>query len=345
VDNVTHSLFALTLARTPIGRAGPGTTAALLIASNAPDSDIVKAVTDGGAAYLAAHRGPTHGPIGILSLGIATAAIVRLLVPQARLGRLTAASCLAVGLHVLMDWPTSYGTRLLSPFSSSWFALDLLPIIDLYLLGALAIGLVAAQLVPARAATIATIVLLAMGFNYTLRAAMHQIAIARGRTADAGLAACDGGLFARWPGVPERKSGGEPCIAALPSFTSPFTWRVIRRTQGRYEFADFDVFRGWISTPSGVPDDRDEWVERASHGPLTRILLGFSRFPAARVVRDDSGGATVYWNDLRFAGGLPGLTSRRPEIRSAFSAAVRLDASGRIIDESLSGGRFSRSAD
>ena len=33
MDNLTHSLFALTLARTELGRAGRGTTAALLVAS------------------------------------------------------------------------------------------------------------------------------------------------------------------------------------------------------------------------------------------------------------------------------------------------------------------------
>src|SRR6202158_116940 len=75
LDNLTHSLFALTLARTPLGRAGRGTTAALLLASNAPDVDIV--ATAGGAInYLRWHRGPTHGPLGIISLGIATAGLV-----------------------------------------------------------------------------------------------------------------------------------------------------------------------------------------------------------------------------------------------------------------------------
>ena len=65
MDNLTHTLFALTLARTALGRAGRGTTAALVIASNAPDLDIV--TTAGGAvSYLRWHRGPTHGPLGLL---------------------------------------------------------------------------------------------------------------------------------------------------------------------------------------------------------------------------------------------------------------------------------------
>src|SRR5207249_2739548 len=75
LDNLTHTLFALTLARTPLGRAGRGTTVALVAASNAPDIDIVATVR-GGVSYLAWHRGPTHGPLGIVGLGVATAAIV-----------------------------------------------------------------------------------------------------------------------------------------------------------------------------------------------------------------------------------------------------------------------------
>ena len=72
MDNVTHTLFALTLARTPLGRAGRGTTAALVLASNAPDIDIVAAAR-GATSYMTWHRGPTHGSLGIAGLGLASA--------------------------------------------------------------------------------------------------------------------------------------------------------------------------------------------------------------------------------------------------------------------------------
>src|SRR6185503_14914994 len=75
MDNITHTLFALTLARTPSGRGGRGTTAALVLASNAPDIDIVTAL-GGSANYLEWHRGPTHGPIGVVGLGVLAAALV-----------------------------------------------------------------------------------------------------------------------------------------------------------------------------------------------------------------------------------------------------------------------------
>ncbi len=75
MDNVTHTLFAATLARTPLSRAGRGTTAALILASNAPDIDIV-ATAGGSVNYLSWHRGLSHGPLGIVGLGVVTAALV-----------------------------------------------------------------------------------------------------------------------------------------------------------------------------------------------------------------------------------------------------------------------------
>ena len=75
MDNLTHTLFGATIARTPLGRAGRGTTAALLLASNAPDIDIV-ATAGGAVKYLEWHRGPTHGPLGIVVLALVTAGLV-----------------------------------------------------------------------------------------------------------------------------------------------------------------------------------------------------------------------------------------------------------------------------
>jgi len=122
-------LFGLTLGRTALGRAGRGTTATLLLASNAPDIDIV--TTAGGALkYLEWHRGPTHGPIGVLGLGLATAALVwggrriwdkRSTDAPASFLMLWGVAIVGVICHVLMDLPTSYGIRLLSPFNRHWF--------------------------------------------------------------------------------------------------------------------------------------------------------------------------------------------------------------------------------
>ena len=191
MDNLTHSLFAVTLARTAIGRAGRGTTAALILASNIPDIDIVATARD-GASYLQWHRGPTHGPLSLIALGVPTAVIVwlwlrfrdrrrgRVLPSRATFPALAAISILGVTLHLAMDFPTSYGTRSMSPFDWHWFALDWMPIIDIYLLAALAMGLlVGAGSQPSRRRN-AAIVLVLMAANYGVRGAAHHEALALG---------------------------------------------------------------------------------------------------------------------------------------------------------------------
>src|ERR1700726_5029443 len=151
MDNVTPPLFALTLARTPLGRAGRGTTATLVLASNAPDIDVV-ATARGARSYLTWHRGPTHGPLGIVGLGLLAAWVVWVGLsilekrspsgePRAPFRLLATIAIISVLFHLLMDLPTSYGLRFLSPFDWHWFAIDWMPIIDVYLLIVLAVGL------------------------------------------------------------------------------------------------------------------------------------------------------------------------------------------------------------
>ena len=75
-------------------------------------------------------------------------------------------------------------------------------------------------------------------------------------------------------------------------------------------------------------------VDRAAAAPLAQIFLGFSRFPAARSITDDHGTSTVRFSDMRFAAGLVALEQpvRRP---SPFSVLIRLDRTGRVIEQSL----------
>ena len=75
MDNLTHTLVGVTLVRAGLGARTAGATAAMILASNLPDADIVTAF-DGSLAYFAAHRGPTHGPLGVLALALVSALLV-----------------------------------------------------------------------------------------------------------------------------------------------------------------------------------------------------------------------------------------------------------------------------
>ena len=344
MDNVTHTLFALTLARTRLWR-GRGTTAALALASNAPDLDIVAAL-GGGSNYLTWHRGPTHGLLGVIGLGLATALLVRggdRLIRQARgapggggapLGPLLGASVAGVLAHILMDLPTSYGTRVLSPFDWRWFALDLLPIIDIYLLIALAAGLVFGRGLPERGRRVATVVLILMAANYGLRMIVHQQALAvAARTFGPDLPApCDPGrafrsLLDSWPRPDPRPAGDGSCLvetAAIPTFLSPFEWRVIARLPDAYQVYDVDVLDPGRRTAAWTPNQWPPVVIDAARTRAATALLGFSRFPHARVTTDPAGVPLVRFTDMRFAE----LVDRQPPAARSemFTVVVRMPA-------------------
>src|SRR5690242_4368092 len=100
MDNLTHSLFGWTLARAGAGRRVPYATATLVVASNIPDIDIAAGLR-GGVEYLAWHRGPTHGPLGVVGLGFIVAGAVTLWSRnRSDLLRLWALAMLGIVCHV-----------------------------------------------------------------------------------------------------------------------------------------------------------------------------------------------------------------------------------------------------
>lgn len=358
MDNLTHSLFGLTLARTRLGRTGRGTTVALLLASNAPDIDIV--TTSGGALkYLEWHRGITHGPLGLVGLSCVTAGVVWL--GRKRFDRdhrddgasfagLWAVSLAGVLFHVLMDLPTSYGTRPFSPFSWTWYTTDWLPIVDIYLLAILGAGLWFGRRAPARNAAIA--LLLAAG-DYGLRATTHHLAIARApEVFGAPLPApCDGvpaqGFVDRWPRPLAASPAGATTtcrldLAAMPDFISPFRWRLIAQTSNAYEIRDVNLLDGVAGTVRPTSTVRrlstrypNQWtpaVEHAARSDVGRVFLGFSRFPAARSLREDNDHTIVRWSDMRFATGVARNGQRSSGL---FSTVIEVGPGGEIYSQRL----------
>jgi inner membrane protein len=142
MDNLTHSLMGLAVAKAGLERLSPGATALCIIAANAPDADIV-AVVGGRWSYLHHHRGITHSIVGTLTLALLIPLLFylgdRLI---ARLRRtptrvsfrgLLLASLITSATHPLMDWTNNYGVRPLLPWSGQWFYGDLVFILDPWL--------------------------------------------------------------------------------------------------------------------------------------------------------------------------------------------------------------------
>jgi hypothetical protein len=255
-----------------------------------------------------------------------------------------------------MDLPTSYGIRPLSPFDWHWYAVDWLPIVDIYLLATLVIGLLGRP-TPKQARAKAAFVLLLMATNYGVRGYLHHQALELaprlfGPTLPLPCDPPDATtrLLDVWP-RPTRPSDPPPgrrClveIAAMPSFTSPFRWRIIAQLSNAYEIHDIDLFDARFQEPESAsevlwrmtlryPNVWTPAVQKAASSHLGQIFLGFSRFPAARSSVDANGVTTVRWTDVRFAGGITGLDQPAPR-SGLFTATVKVAPDGRIVEETL----------
>jgi membrane-bound metal-dependent hydrolase YbcI (DUF457 family) len=373
LDNVTHTLFGVTLGRTSLGRAGRGITATLIIASNSPDLDIA-AAAGGSARYLQWHRGMTHGPLGVVALGLVSATIVhvgqRLMdrhlsattvdggrspAAYAPLHMLFAAGVIGTLFHVLMDLPTSYGVRILSPFSWRWFGVDWMPIIDIYLLIALGSGLFLRRSTREARQRNAAIVFTFVAAIYAVRGYMHHQALdlAPRLFGPALPPRCDPPAEAEpaldsWPKpVTDPASPGRRClveIAAMPTFTSPFDWRIIAQMSNAYEIHDVNLLDARLRDAEGdamfwrqtirYPNIWSDDVRRAAATDLGQVFLGFSRFPAARTARDAAGAATVRFTDMRFVGS-PVFDDPAARRVQPFTATIRFDAAGSLVSERL----------
>jgi inner membrane protein len=299
LDNLTHSLTGLALARAGLDRVSRGATLALVLASNLPDVDLVSAV-GGTTNYLEHHRGVSHGVVGAPLLALALALLVRATLRGSRFGPLLLCSLVGVVGHVFMDVWTSYGTRVLSPFDRRWLTWDLVFIVDPWILVLLlATALLSRK--PERAPRIASTALGLMLAYVGARAVLHAQAL------DQALAQLSGRELRR--------------IAALPAPVDPFTWRVVADTGDAY-WTGTVALRGrsapLVRRPKRAEDALVAHARQDSE--VAAVFLDFSTFPWLEV-QSNGAETSVVWRDLRFE--IPG--------REAFAARVTLAPDGRIV--------------
>jgi len=320
MDNLTHSLTGLALARTGLDRFSPNATLLLLISANLPDIDIV-ALSQGQLRYLEIHRGYTHSllflPLMAFASLLIVAAICRRKLPWFRAWLLCT---IGIASHLLLDWTNSYGIRLLLPFSSRWFHLDLNSLTDFVVLGVLCFAalwpllsrLVAAEIgeskakAPGRGAAIFALIFFAI-FDLG-RAFLHARAVGQLNSL----------LYDQAPAVQ---------AAALPNAADPFVWRGIVESRRAYRVFEVHTF-GEINLASA-----EVFYKPAVTAPLAaamrtepfRYFLYFSRFPIWSVEPFSAGtwdGNRVELTDLRF--GTPN--------GSSFHCVAIVDEKDRVLE-------------
>jgi inner membrane protein len=301
MDNLTHTLTGLALAQAGLSRSTRGATLALALSSNLPDLDIVAGL-QGAAVYLEHHRDLTHSLVGFPLLALALAALLRPLLPGARFAPLFGCALLGCAVHVFMDLWTSYGTRVLSPFDRTWYAWDLVFIVDPYLL----LGLLACLLLARRAGPRLASVALGLALAYVGgRAVLHAQAL------DSALA--------RVPASPPARA------AALPTPLDPFRWRALVDTGNAFWTGEVR-----LNGPAQPLRRRDKTPETAEvtrvreTSRVASVFLDFSRFPWLEVAHTAQG-TEVTWTDLRF---------ERPG-RQSFVTRVVVGPDGRIRSEAF----------
>lgn len=296
MDNVTHSLTGLALARIGLRRFSPHATALLVLSANAPDIDIV-ALSRGSLAYFEAHRGYTHSviflPLLALASVLAVAAVSRRGLPWLNAWILCS---IGVASHLLIDWTNSYGVRLLLPFSSRWFHLDLNSLYD----GSIMAALVFAAIWP----LFSRLVSREIGDRPGGGRGVAVFALVFFVVFDFGRAVLHGRVIAQ---LESRLYDDAPAVttAALPAPFSPFRWtgvvetarayeRMDVNTLGELDTADAQIFYKIAQTPAYVSAKATQafafflyfarfpvWSEESvqtRQGPVKRIAVSDLRF-------------------------------------------------------------------
>lgn len=279
----------------------PHATAILVLAANIPDLDMAAGLGS-PLRYLQYHRGFTHSFAAAPLLAAAVAGLVALAVRRRRrpdspgLPFLPAFLVALGGVlfgHLFLDWSTSYGTRLLSPFSGRWLAWDAVPIIDPWLLAGLGLAVVLPSFFAliseeigdrsqrrGRGAAIFALAFLLAWFGF--RGLMHARA----------AAALDAHIY----------HGLTPTsIGAFADYRNPFHWHGVVQTSRGWEVADIDVLEEFdpdTARPYYLPEDSPA-LEAARATPTARVFVDFARFPYSYAERSDEGYRVVF-RDLRF---------------------------------------------
>jgi inner membrane protein len=324
MDNLTHTLFGLALAKTGLERTTPQATAAILIGANFPDIDLVT-LLGGSITYLKYHRGITHSITGILVESLILALMLALGrrywsrgAPPGRFAMLYLMAVIGMGSHFALDYCNSYGIRPFLPFNGRWYAADLVFIVDPWML---------------------TFLMLGLGFPFLFRLIQQEIG-ARPAGYRLGAALSLLLVIAFWGGkyLSHRQAldelqqrhyeGGSPIrLGALPHFLNPAGWYGIVETSNAYHLTDagHKILSSNRRRTRTLPKSSEAGiVEAATQGDQARIFLDFARYPLVQV-NPMPNGYEVIARDLRF--------DFATRFRRGFLCTVLLDKNLKIVSE------------
>ncbi len=319
MDNITHSLTGIFLARAGLDRFTPRAAWILFLAANAPDIDVVSAF-GGSLNYLHYHRYLTHALVAVPVLALVCVATVRVISRQPlKWPGACFIALIGVVSHLVLDLTNQYGVRLLLPFSGTWFHWDITNVIDLWIWGGLLLALIAPML--------ARLVNTEIGGSGAARAGGRRgFAIA----AIAFLALYDGGRYlthARAIATLDARiySGAAPSrVGAFPG-PNIFRWRGVAETPDLVNIEEVDLL-GEFDPHAGhvfYKPEPSPAIEAARGTPVFHEFLRFSQYPFWQLTpaEQPENAMNVEAMDLRFG------DPQAP----AFVATAIVDASRHVL--------------
>ena len=312
MDTLTHALSGALAARIAApgkgGSATPRDCVALgTLAAAFPDADVVLSYLS-PLAYLYYHRGVTHSLLLLPLWAVLLAAIwSRARANRAGFRTYFVIAAIGVGLHILGDLITSFGTMIFAPLSDARIEWGTTFIIDPWFSAIIIAGLALSWLFP-RSRVPATLGL-AMLCSY-----VGLQWIEKERAIEAGTA------HARELGLTDA------AVAALPRPVSPFNWMIIVAEQDRYHYAFVNLRRterprvasdaGFIARLDAPyePLATARWQTIERFGAREDRVLGeeawqreefafyrwFAAYPVVAAVERGNPSSCVWFRDLRF---------------------------------------------
>jgi inner membrane protein len=321
VDPITHLAVSATMARAGLKRASPLASTAVVLAGTVPDIDVVGVVA-GPRAYLALHRTFTHSIPGATAIAVLVAWLLwrlgrkREIEPARFGGLLIAAACGAAG-HLLLDLGDNYGEKLFWPFQSKWYALNLWPQLDPWLLLMLAVVLGVPWLLaivgeemgaqPKRGASVSGIAALALVAIYCgWRAKLHSEAVT-----ELYSSTYHGALALN--------------VEAFPTPMSPYNWRGVVDTYNSIDVVQVELGAHSYFDPDMALThfklEQSPELKAAEAAPGVAAWRSFARFPVADLERTETG-HEVSFRDLRY--------ERSGRFWLNPTVAVELDKNGKV---------------
>jgi inner membrane protein len=316
MDNLTHTLTGVMLARAGLNRLTPRGMWLAVIAANIPDVDVVS-IIGGTETYFRYHRWITHAivsaPLMSCIAVLVVAAISRQRLPWFRAWLV---AMVALASHLLLDSTNPYGIRLFLPFSADWPGLDVTHVIDIWIWAILLSGLlwpmlsglvsseIGAKKNTGRGMAITALFLLA--FYDSGRLLFHRRAV---ETLQSRI--YDGA-------APKR-------VVAFPQSVNPLKWDGWIETDKAWLALNVDLTQEFDPEPVGRfwKPDSIPLLDSARQIPVFGQLARFAKTPYWRVLPADQppGAERIELIDLRF---------RRSD-RQGFTATAVFDASGRLL--------------